>query len=169
MPAINHIVRNLYQLILSGFLISLTILGQPVDILASDLKAVRILSPLEIDGALNEDLYLKDSFSYFIQEEPDNGIPATEKTEVWVGYDDNALYIGARLWDNHPDSITARMGRRDSEFNSDDFEVAIDSYHDRRSGFFFIINPLGAIVDGTIDNDSRGYHSHNCVSTSVTK
>ena len=148
-------MRRTVQIIIT-VLLPLIISGQSAESSSvPEIIASRLQSPLKIDGALNENLYLKDSFSYFIQVEPDNGIPATEKTEVWVGYDDNALYIGACLWDSHPDSITTRMGRRDADFNADDFEVAIDSYHDRRSGFFFIINPSGAIGDGTIDNDSR--------------
>ena len=118
-------MRRTVQIIIT-VLLPLIISGQSAESSSvPEIIASRLQSPLKIDGALNENLYLKDSFSYFIQVEPDNGIPATEKTEVWVGYDDNALYIGACLWDSHPDSITTRMGRRDADFNADDFEVAI--------------------------------------------
>ncbi|MCH8208669.1 MAG: proline--tRNA ligase, partial [Nitrospinae bacterium] len=79
--------------------------------------------------------------------------PASEDTDVWVAYDDEALYILARLWDSQPDSIVARMGRQDADFNSDLFQVVIDAYHDKRSGYFFNINPAGAIQDGTFFND----------------
>jgi len=61
----------------------------------------------------------------------------TESTVVYVAYDDAALYIGARLYDSHPDSIVARLARRDQGTSSDRFQVYIDSYHDKRSGFFF--------------------------------
>ncbi|NOZ03162.1 MAG: carbohydrate binding family 9 domain-containing protein [FCB group bacterium] len=116
--------------------------------------AHRLEHPLKIDGLLTEPLYDTTPNQTFIQVDPDNGKPASESTQVWVGYDDNALYIGARLWDSQPDSIIGRMGRRDNDTNSDLFQVAIDSYHDKRSGYFFLINPSGAIQDGTIANDS---------------
>ncbi len=120
----------------------------------SDIEAVRLNHPLQIDAKLTESLYSSQPFQRFIQSDPDNGEPATENTEVWIGYDDAAVYVGARLWDSEPDSIIARMGRRDDDTNSDLFQVAIDSYHDRRSGFFFTVNPSGTIMDGTISNDS---------------
>ncbi|NQV38098.1 MAG: carbohydrate binding family 9 domain-containing protein, partial [Candidatus Marinimicrobia bacterium] len=79
---------------------------------------------------------------------------STEKTEAWIGVDDGVLYIGARCWDSQPDSIVGLMGRRDNFANSDEFQIGIDAYNDKRSGFFFVINPVGAIIDGTISNDS---------------
>ncbi|MFQ6674580.1 MAG: DUF5916 domain-containing protein, partial [Fidelibacterota bacterium] len=118
------------------------------------ITARRLDRPLRVDGLLTETLYESPSIHTFIQLDPDNGEPATEKTEVWIGYDDDAIYVGARLWDSRPDSIVGRMGRRDSDVNSDEFQVAIDSYHDKRSGFFFVVNPSGTILDGTIANDS---------------
>ncbi|MFQ6616321.1 MAG: hypothetical protein ACE5HZ_06075, partial [Fidelibacterota bacterium] len=118
------------------------------------MRAIPLTQPLRIDAVLDEPLYDSPSFKTFIQLDPHNGKPASEKTETWIGYDDAALYIGARLWDSHPDSIVGRMGRRDDETNSDQFQVAVDSYHDQRSAFFFLINPSGTIMDGTISNDS---------------
>lgn len=120
----------------------------------SDIEAIRLEQPLRIDGKLTESLYGSQPYQRFIQLDPDNGDPATEKTYVWIGYDDEALYVGARLWDSQPDSIIGRMGRRDSDTNSDQFQVAIDSYHDKRSGFFFVVDPSGTFMDGTISNDS---------------
>src|SRR5947207_15207685 len=72
---------------------------------------------------------------------------------VYITYDDAALYIGARLYDAHPDSIVARLARRDQGTNSDRFQVFIDSYHDKRSGFYFGINAAGTLYDGTLFND----------------
>lgn len=119
-----------------------------------DLTAVRLDKAIRIDGGLTESLYQSEPFDRFIQSDPDNGEPATEPTQVWIGYDDEALYIGARLWDSQPDFIIGRMGRRDDDTDSDMFQLAIDSYNDKRSGFFFLINPSGTIIDGTISNDS---------------
>lgn len=117
--------------------------------------AYRLSQPLKIDGLLEETLYQAPDFDYFIQEEPDNGSPATEATSVWVGYDDKALYVGARMHDTEPELIVTRMVRRDADFNSDEFQLAIDSYNDNRSGFYFIVNPSGSIQDGTIANDNH--------------
>ncbi|RMF07161.1 MAG: hypothetical protein D6762_08085 [Candidatus Neomarinimicrobiota bacterium] len=120
-----------------------------------EVRAVRLDQPLVIDGFLKEELYTRPPHTTFIQLEPDNGEPATEQTRVWVGYDNTSLYIGARLLDSHPDSIIGYMSRRDRGSASDEFQVAIDSYHDHRSGFFFVINPVGSIQDGTISNDGN--------------
>ncbi|MCK5329835.1 MAG: carbohydrate binding family 9 domain-containing protein, partial [Candidatus Marinimicrobia bacterium] len=147
-------MRNLKQLLLSGFLISIIITAQPSDDSAPELTAFRLNSPIIIDGVLNEKLYQTAPFSLFIQAAPDNGVPATEQTEVWVGFDDASIYVGARLWDNHADSIITRMARRDANFNSDEFQVAIDSYFDKRSGYYFVVNPSNSIQDGTIFNNS---------------
>ena len=126
----------------------------PEDYREREIIALRLEAPLQIDGLLTEPIYQTPPNQTFIQLDPDNGVPASEATDVWIAYDDAALYVAARLWDSQPDSIVARMGRRDSNFNSDLFQVIIDSYYDKRSGFFFIINPSGAILDGTFSNDS---------------
>ena len=62
----------------------------------------------------------------FFQQEPNQGQPVSESTEVWVAYDDKALYIAARMHDAHPDSIIARLARRDNDASSDEFAVGID-------------------------------------------
>jgi len=117
-------------------------------------NAVRIETPLKIDGLLEEALYLGRCFSDFIQFEPVNGARATEKTDLWIGYDDDAIYVGARLWDSSPDSVVGRVGRRDAFLNADIFEIIIDSYHDKRTGFSFQINPAGSIRDEVYFNDT---------------
>lgn len=116
--------------------------------------AVRITYPVKVDALLEEELYSSTPNQTFIQFNPDNGEPATEKTDVWIGYDNQALYVGARLWESQPDSIIGRMGRRDVSTNSDEFVIAFDSYYDKRSAFYFSINPSGTIGDGTASNDS---------------
>lgn len=81
------------------------------------------------------------------------GVAATERTVVYVAYDDAALYIAARLYDTHPDSIVNRLGRRDDVTGSDQFTVFLDPYHDRRTGYFFRIDAAGTLGDGTLYND----------------
>ncbi len=119
------------------------------------ITAIRIDEPLNIDGVLDEPLYSTKANGPLIQYEPNNGVPGSEETEIWVGYDDNAIYIGAMMYDSNPDSIVARMSRRDGSETSDLLYMVIDSYYDRRSGFWFGINPVGSIEDGTVSNDNN--------------
>ncbi len=116
-------------------------------------EAVRTTTPLMVDGLLNEEIWQRPGITGFTQKDPNEGMEATQKTEVWVAYDDAALYVAARMYDTSPDSIVSRIGRRDADINADWFYVGIDSYHDRRSGFFFGVYPSGAINDGTLYND----------------
>jgi len=120
-----------------------------------EVLAVRLDKPLTIDGRLDESIYQTEPHTTFIQIDPDNGDPASEDTQVWVGYDNSSLYVGARLADSRPDSIIGYMSRRDRGTASDEFQVAIDTYHDRRSGFYFVVNPVGAIQDGAMYNDGN--------------
>ncbi len=107
-----------------------------------------------IDGLLNEPLWQSaEKLTGFTQRDPTQGAVPTESTVVYVAYDDAALYIGARLYDSHPDSIVARLARRDQGTNSDRFQIYIDPYHDKRSGFYFGINAAGTLYDGTLFND----------------
>lgn len=119
------------------------------------IEAIRSSEPMKIDGILSESVWQRKGISEFTQRDPIEGVTPSEKTEVWIAYDDAAIYFAARLYDKNPDSITARIVRRDMETSSDWFFVAIDSYHDRRSGFFFGVNPAGSIQDGTIANDEE--------------
>jgi len=128
----------------------------PEDYRNREVTAIKLEQPLDIDGILDETLYSTKANGPFIQYEPNNGILGSENTEFWVGYDDNALYVGAMMHDSNPDSIIARMSRRDPHGETSDIlYVVIDSYHDKRSGFLFGINPVSSIVDGTISNDSN--------------
>ena len=84
---------------------------------------------------------------------PRTAQPATEKTDVWVAYDDKALYVAAFCHDSEPDKITGRLGRRDARLDSDWFMFAVDPYYDKRSGYLFGVNPSGSITDQALSND----------------
>ena len=116
--------------------------------------AVRLDGPITLDGALNEPVWRNAiPATRFLQRDPVEGPPATERTEVRVAYDDDAIYIGARMFDAHPDSIVARLVRRDNTCTADRFFVFFDPFHDRRSGYYFGINAAGVLYDGTLFND----------------
>jgi len=126
---------------------------KPTDIPA--VQASRIASSgITLDGVLSEPVWSTASpVSEFTQREPHEGAPATERTEVRVLYDDDALYVGARMYDRAPDSVMAQLARRDRIVSADRFIVFLDSYLDRRTGFFFGINAAGTLYDGTLYND----------------
>ncbi len=109
--------------------------------------------PIVIAGVLSEAVWQTPGDSGFTQRDPRDGQPATEPTTVWIAFDRDNLYVAARLADSEPGKIIGRLGRRDESVESDWFDVGVDPYHDRRSGYYFGINPSGSIEDGTLFND----------------
>ncbi len=116
-------------------------------------QAKRTNEKVKIDGILNEDVWSGNGYSDFVQSDPIDGGEPTEKTEVWVAYDESFLYVAARLYDSEPNKIISRLVRRDEIVDSDSFSFAADPYFDRRSGFLFVVNPSGSIADAVIYND----------------
>jgi len=118
------------------------------------IKAVKLTESIVLDGKLDETVWnIGGGFENFIQREPVEGAQPTEKTVVKICHDDNALYIGARMFDSSPDSIIARLSRRDNLEHSDFFAVGLDPYHDKRSGYFFVVNAAGTLIDGVLFNE----------------
>jgi hypothetical protein len=104
----------------------------------------------EIDGILEEDVWrIAPAATNFIQKQPAEGRPATENTEVRVLYDRNNLYIGIMCFDSEPEKIIANEKRRDSNniYDNDHIQIMLDTYRDRRNGYIFVINPVGAKLD----------------------
>ena len=145
-------MRLLGCLFLTLYLGFATGYGNPPEFL-KQLSAVRSKEPIQIDGVLSETVWQRAGTTAFFQQEPNQGQPVSELTEVWVAYDDEALYIAARMHDAHPDSIITRLARRDNDVSSDEFAVGIDSYHDKRNAFYFIVSAAGVLRDGILYND----------------
>jgi len=116
-------------------------------------EALRIDEPIVIDGRLEEKAWKRAGANGFTQNDPEDGKPSTEKTDVWVAYDNKALYIAAICRDAEPGKIISRLGRRDSPMDSDWFYFAVDPYYDRRTGYLFGVNPAGSIMDLALSND----------------
>ena len=116
-------------------------------------RAVRTEEPIILDGVLNEKAWQGPPAQGFTQNDPKDGEPSTERTDVWVAYDDKALYVAAFCHDSDPKGIISLMGRRDSQIDSDWFYFAVDPYNDKRSGFLFGVNPAGSIMDEARSND----------------
>lgn len=121
------------------------------------LQAVRSEEPVSIDGRLSEKIWQRAGFTNFRQQEPAQGENPSQKSEVWLAYDDEAIYFAARYYDLSPDSIMARLVRRDYIWGdpSDGCVLYLDSYRDKRNGYFFYVSAAGGIADGLIENDSK--------------
>jgi len=141
------------SIVLAALLSGLPFSGQTGAPPRKTMTAVPAGGPVKVDGMLEEQAWKTPGRSEFTQTDPLDGQAATEKTTVWVAFDKDNLYVAARLADSRPDLIVGRLGRRDEYVDSDWFFVALDPYLDRRSGFFFGINPSGSILDGTLSND----------------
>ncbi|MBI4264857.1 MAG: carbohydrate binding family 9 domain-containing protein [Acidobacteria bacterium] len=113
---------------------------------------------IRLDGVPNEAVWERAApATDFRQRDPDNGAPATEQTEVRLLYDADRLILGVVLHDSEPDRLLGNQMQRDQAFSADDrFMWAIDTFRDGRSGYFFEINPSGAMGDGLIDPSSDG-------------
>jgi hypothetical protein len=124
------------------------------------IDALFITEELNINGFLNESVWDKISFqSNFIQREPNEGSKSTERTEVGILYDKNNIYFGVKCYDSQSDKIVAREMRRDVIVDNDDFfEMILDTYHDHRTGFYFIFNAHGSKRDAALANESRNFN-----------
>ena len=116
-------------------------------------QAVRALETITIDGRLEEKVWNGPAAEGFTQNDPKDGEPSSERTKVWVAYDDRAIYVAAFCYDSEPKKILSRLGRRDSQIDSDWFYFAVDPYYDKRSGYMFGVNPAGSILDEALSND----------------
>ena len=120
------------------------------------MRAVRASGAISIDGKLGEPAWASaPPASDFTQSYPNVGAKPIDPTEVRVLFDDNALYVGVRMFDSRPDSIAAQLARRDATgIYSDWLHLMVDSYHDRRTSFRFSVNPRGVQKD-VLEFDDR--------------
>lgn len=135
--------------------------AQPLSLASPDgrraLAAARAPAPPVIDGVLDEAVWQSAPPARdFVQSDPREGAPATERTEVVVAYDDAFLYIGARCFDTDPAGIVVNDIHKDfPAAEQDTFEVLLDTFADRRNGFVFGTNARGARADTQIANEGR--------------
>jgi hypothetical protein len=128
------------------------------------LIAVRTAEPPVIDGRLTEEAWSRaEAVSSFTQRDPDEGRPATERTEIRILYDNDALYVAARLFDSQPELIGRRLSRRDGDQepnnndpnnNADRIIIYLDSMYDRLTGAAFGVSASNVQEDAIIFNDT---------------
>jgi hypothetical protein len=114
------------------------------------IRAVKVGAPPKIDGIPEEEVWGRaPAATDFIQKQPDEGAPASEKTEIRIIYDEKNLYVAIICFDSEPEKIIATEKKRDSERikNNDHVQLLFDTFRDRRNGYIFVTNPLGAQLD----------------------
>ena len=119
-----------------------------------------------MDGVLDEAAYQTLPISGFIQNIPLEGEPASERTDAWVFYDDDNIYLVCRCWDSAPpEEWIANEMRRDAQGvrENDFFGALFDTFHDRRNGFNFYTNPLAARADQWITDEGAPNRDWNPV------
>ena len=134
----------------------------PPEVVARDdlgrmtLRAIRLGAPLQLDGRLDERVYHEvPPVTDFVQQEPNEGAPAGDQTEVWVTFDDDTLYVSARCWSRAPDRIVANEMKRDSYgmYGNETLGIVLDTFYDRRNAFAFTTNAIGGLFDALVTDE----------------
>ena len=125
--------------------------------------AILVADRPQIDGDLSDPVWQGAAvIDGFIQQEPDEGAPATERTEVRLLYTESSLFIAVHAFDSDPSGVIATEMRRDGDriFDEDNFQVILDTFRDYRSAYMFVVTPLGAQLDQQVfdegGRDRRG-------------
>src|SRR5688572_25320692 len=140
----------------------------PSDSARQTFRAVRTIEPPIIDGRLSDEVWAQAPVAdHFTQRDPDEGQAATERTEIRVLYDDDALYVGARLYDTEPARISRRVTARDEDPDADCVTIFLDPRHDHRTGVTFTVTAAGSQHDTVLSNDTFQDASWNAVWTSA--
>jgi len=127
-------------------------------------RAVGLTEPLRVDGQLDEAIYTSVTpISDFIQAEPAAGQPATERTEVWISYDRDYVYISLRAFESQPERMIVNEMRRDggSIGQNESFGFSLDTFYDRRNSVNFNFNAIGGRSDGQNTNEGNWNGDYN--------
>ncbi len=145
--------------------LSLAIFWVALDVSAQVGDPVKVLFPVRMAQAPFIDGQVKGELSWeaipaaggFTQTTPDEGRPASQRTEVRVGYTDDTLYFGIICFDEDTDAIVIADSRRDSPLDeTDSLRIILDTYRDSQNGFVFGTNPVGIEYDGQVTREGSG-------------
>jgi Domain of unknown function (DUF5916)/Carbohydrate family 9 binding domain-like len=129
-------------------------------------RATRVDTPPRVDGILDDELYRTITpVTDFVQQDPDEGKLATESTLVWLLFDASTIYVSARCRDSQPSRIVANEMRRDGRnvSQNDNLSVVLDTFHDRRNGYEFLVNSIGGLWDSQITDERDANRDWNTV------
>ncbi len=127
-------------------------------------------SDIEVDGSIDDaDWASVPAMTHFVQREPTEGLPAEQQTEVRMLFDDEALFIAARLYDDEPSTVARQLVRRDEWGQYDYFEVGLDPNLDRRTGYLFRVSAANVQRDEYLFNDSHRDDAWDAVWASAVK
>ncbi len=112
------------------------------------IETIRSSEKIQIDGFLSENIWKNAPKALdFLERNPTEGKKARFSTEVSILYDDYAIYVGAMMFDNAPDSILAQLGERDDQLNADNFTISFDTYNQKLDAFVFSVAASGVQSD----------------------
>lgn len=137
-------IRPLFSIVL------ILIIGTTQSFSQKKTTALRVNESISIDGKLDEAVWMKTpAANNFIMLEPDNGVPESpeRKSEIKVIYDDNAVYIGAILYDNEPSKIEKEITQRDNFGTADHFGIFVNGFNDGQQDFRFFVSASGVQMD----------------------
>jgi hypothetical protein len=125
--------------------------GQPL----KTVHIQKLAAKIKVDGRLDEPVWSAlTPIIDFTQTEPDLGAPVSERTEALIFYDDDNIYFGFRCYDHEPQKILHRLGAHDALTRSDSVDVFIDTFHDRRTGYYYSVNARGIQFDAVSNETS---------------
>ena len=122
------------------------------------IRATPLATPLSLDGVLDEPVFASvPAMTDFVQQEPREGAPATERTEVWLLFDRDYVYVVARCWESEPERMIANEMRRDNSgiIQNEALAFSFDTFYDRRNSVIFHVTPLGGRMDGQATNERQ--------------
>ncbi len=126
-----------------------------------EVRAARIDEAPQFDGLIDEDIWSGIApAADFVQQNPDEGSPSTERTEVRIAFDDSNLYFGIICFDSQPENIVVTQNRRDgSLIDTDSIQLLIDTYNDGQNAFVFGTSPTGVEFDAQVTKagQARGF------------
>jgi hypothetical protein len=129
-----------------------------------DAVAIPATSPIVLDGKHNEEIWQQaPAIVDFVQRDPDEGQPPSQRTEARIAYDGAALYVAVRAFDTDASRIVGLLTRRDQRSPSDWIRIVVDSYFDKRSAYEFGVNPVGVKTDRYYFNDGASDDSWDAV------
>jgi hypothetical protein len=136
------------------------------------LPAIRVDETPHMDGVLDDAVWKKAALvEDFVQQEPREGAPASERTEVRVMYDSRSLLISVHAFDGQPSELVATEMRRDSDrlLDEDSFSLILDTFNDSRNGYMFVTTPLGAKLEQQISEEGEGNNRSGLVNSNINR